>query len=108
MNKRSNIGRPVGARLRAAAAAAATALALLTAVGDPAHADAPSTASATALAGICTSYPLPVALTAGGPVDQHVAVHLCVPYQAVERGRIDVFVHGATSNQTYWDWPQDP
>ena len=93
------------ARSRAFTALAACALA----AGTTAVAAAPASASTPAADayGSCTSMRLPVALAAGQPAGQTVAATLCVPNSTTAPGRIDLLVHGATYNRSYWDWPTD-
>ena len=57
-------------------------------------------------AGVCHSVRLPVALGSGLPANQTISATLCVPHAHHARV-IDVLVHGATYNHTYWDFPVD-
>jgi len=51
---------------------------------------------------------LPVALAAGQPTDQTLSGTFCIPATwATGSHDVDVLVHGATYNRSYWDWPQD-
>jgi pimeloyl-ACP methyl ester carboxylesterase len=60
-------------------------------------------------AGQCAAVTLPAALAPGAAADQTLAGTLCQPS---DPGRgpltVDVLTSGATYNQSYWDWPQDP
>lgn len=60
--------------------------------------------------GTCQTESLPVALSQGQPANQTLAGVYCTPTQWAQNKphSIDVLVHGATYNKTYWDWPQDP
>ena len=56
--------------------------------------------------GVCHPVKLPVALAQGQTADQTVAGTLCTPlYWHAGQHRIDVLVHGATYNSSYWDFP---
>ncbi len=54
----------------------------------------------------CQELSLTVALGPGLPADQTIAGTLCIPahYSGPSR-QIDVLVHGATYNRSYWDFP---
>lgn len=100
------------ARLLRAPIAAALVL-LLTALGSSAPANAVSNASTTsttssataAAAGHCTDVAYTLAATPGGTPDQTIAGTLCLPAQNPGTTRVDVLVHGASYNRSYWDWP---
>lgn len=77
-----------------------SALAVSTLVA-PAHATVPLATRA------CTEIRLPVALLPGLPRTETVAGTLCLPATGTA-DRIDVLVHGAGYNRTYWDWPVAP
>jgi pimeloyl-ACP methyl ester carboxylesterase len=55
----------------------------------------------------CREVNIPVALVAGQPASQKVFAEFCLP-----RGRapqtVQLLVHGATYNHTYWDFPYQP
>lgn len=87
------------ARLSATAAVAALVAALFPAF--------PSPAAATT-GGTCQSVQTRVALTPGGPADQTVSGTLCRPATQPAATTVDVLVHGASYNRSYWDWPLDP
>lgn len=58
--------------------------------------------------GICRSVSVRVALAQGQPADQTVAGTFCMPfYWHNGQKRVDVLVHGATYNSSYWDFPYD-
>src|SRR5262245_55849324 len=57
----------------------------------------------------CSTVTVPAALAEGGPANQTISGVLCTPGSyAGGVHRVDVLVHGATYDHTYWDWPQDP
>lgn len=57
--------------------------------------------------GNCTEVQKQVALTPGHPSDYTIHGTVCLPDQwAPGEHQIDVLVHGATYNRSYWDWPQ--
>ena len=59
--------------------------------------------------GSCQAVVVPVALTAGAYASQSVAGTLCQPLTwGPGPHAVDVLSSGATYNQSYWDWPQDP
>lgn len=62
---------------------------------------------AAASSGGCQALRIPVALSPGGPADQTIAGTLCRP-AGQSATRVDVLVHGASYNQSYWDWPVNP
>lgn len=51
--------------------------------------------------GFCTDVPVPVALGSGQPHKQYVAGTFCYPYG--KASSVDVLIHGATYDRTYWD-----
>ena len=54
----------------------------------------------------CRSLSLPVALSDGGPANQRVSGILCTPATWADGPyEVDVLLHGATYNKTYWDFP---
>lgn len=57
--------------------------------------------------GTCQTIPIPVALAPGQPPDQKISAEYCVPFGA-KPSAVDVYDHGATYNNTYFDWPQNP
>lgn len=65
----------------------------------------PARAAVAASGGGCQSLRISVALAPGGPADQTVAGTLCRPAAHPAANRVDVLVHGASYNQSYWDWP---
>lgn len=58
-----------------------------------------------AAAGSCSTVAVPVALAPGQAASQTVSALLCEPPGGVHP--VDVLVHGATYDSSYWDWPQD-
>ncbi|HSX00851.1 MAG TPA: alpha/beta hydrolase [Candidatus Saccharimonas sp.] len=57
----------------------------------------------------CRALSMPVALGPGLPATETVAGTLCVPAQFTGPKQVDVLVHGASYNRTYWDFPvQEP
>lgn len=65
--------------------------------------------AASAAYGNCQNTTLPVAMSAGQAKDQTIAGTYCTPATwATSAHAVDVLVHGATYNRSYWDWPQDP
>jgi len=88
-------------------AAGAAALVPLMVAAGAATATAAAATPAGALTRSCQMVEIPVALAAGDPADQHLAADYCVPPGSRARAA-DVLVPGATYNDTYWDWPQDP
>ncbi|NUR25802.1 MAG: alpha/beta hydrolase [Catenulispora sp.] len=54
----------------------------------------------------CTDVRLPVSLSPGLPATETIDGALCLP--AAGTPQIDVLVHGAAYNRTYWDWPVEP
>jgi len=64
---------------------------------------------ASALAGgTCQNVTVPVALAAGQSANQSLAGTFCVPSTwAPGTHDVDVLVHGATYDRSYWDWPQN-
>ncbi|GAA2036027.1 alpha/beta fold hydrolase [Catenulispora yoronensis] len=46
-----------------------------------------------------------MALAPGGPADQTISGTLCRPTSQPSASTVDVLVHGAGYNQSYWDWP---
>ncbi|WP_344657348.1 alpha/beta hydrolase [Catenulispora subtropica] len=54
----------------------------------------------------CTDVRLPVALAPGSPRTEVVDGTLCLP--AAGTTQVDVLIHGAGYNRTYWDWPVAP
>src|SRR5688572_14466912 len=55
----------------------------------------------------CTSVQKPVALGPGQPAIYQISGTLCLPTTwAPGPHQIDVLVHGATYDRSYWDWPQ--
>lgn len=65
----------------------------------------PIPAAATTSAGTCQNVALKVALAPGGPADQTIAGTLCRPTAQPSATTVDVLVHGASYNRSYWDWP---
>ncbi|NUP46754.1 MAG: alpha/beta hydrolase [Catenulispora sp.] len=96
--------RQTSARLSAVIAVltALAALSVAVVVAQP-----PARAAAAASAGSCQSLRIAVALAPGAPADQTVAGTLCRPAAQPVANRVDVLVHGASYNQSYWDWPVD-
>lgn len=65
--------------------------------------------AANAAYGTCQTENLPIALSPGQPVNLTLAGTYCTPNQWASGAHdVDVLMHGATYNQTYWDWPQNP
>lgn len=65
-------------------------------------------ASAATVGGTCQDVNLPVALASGQATDQTLSGTFCTPTSWAEGAHdVDVLVHGATYNRSYWDWPQD-
>lgn len=100
-------------QIRARSSAAASAVAALAAllfpqVPVPAAATTAATTSAATSAGVCQNVSLPVALAPGGPADQTIAGTLCRPAAQPSSTTVDVLVHGASYNRSYWDWPDQP
>ncbi|HEX3568450.1 MAG TPA: alpha/beta fold hydrolase [Candidatus Saccharimonadales bacterium] len=59
--------------------------------------------------GTCQTENLTIAQSPGGPANLTLAGTYCTPTQwASGTHGIDVLMHGATYNQTYWGWPQNP
>ena len=88
--------------IKARLSAGASAVAVLAALLLP---QAPVPAAATTSAGTCQSLSLRVALAPGGPTDQTIAGTLCRPTAQPSATTVDVLVHGASYNRSYWDWP---
>lgn len=66
----------------------------------------PSKAEAATTNGDCHNVTVPVALANGLPANKIIAGTLCTPYTWAENShQVDVLVHGATYNRSYWDWP---
>lgn len=67
-----------------------------------------SLASASAWAGLlprsCDTLQIAVSLAAGEPADQRVSATLCRPLIG-NPAQVDLLVHGATYNGSYWDFP---
>lgn len=87
--------------------AAATLLASVSLVplSNPAQAHA-SSITTTSSFGHCQSLQLPVALGEGQPADQSIHGTLCTPlYWYGGAHNIDVLLHGATYNSSYWNFP---
>lgn len=63
--------------------------------------------AAVAVGKSCVDVRLPVALTPGLPRTEAIDGTLCVPAGGTP-DRIDVLVHGASYNRSYWDWPVSP
>lgn len=57
--------------------------------------------------GSCTAVSLQTALAPGQPADQTIKGTLCNPSNWSGTHEVDVLVHGATYNRSYWDWPID-
>lgn len=89
------------ARLSAGASAVGALAALL-------FAQVPVQAVATTSAGTCQNVSLRVALAPGGPADQTIAGTLCRPAVQPSAATVDVLVHGASYNRSYWDWQDQP
>lgn len=65
-------------------------------------------ATGTGKAGVCQLVRLSVSLGQGQVSDQTVAGTLCTPlFWHGNQKRVDVLVHGATYNSTYWDFPYE-
>lgn len=58
-------------------------------------------------AGSCTAVDIPVALSPAGQRSLHLAADYCVP-AGRPAAAVDVLVPGATYDDDYWTWPQDP
>src|SRR5690348_16480272 len=58
-------------------------------------------------AGLCGQIPLHVSLAPGQPARQYVSGTFCYPFKPDRSRGIDVLVHGATYDRTYWDSPFD-
>jgi pimeloyl-ACP methyl ester carboxylesterase len=55
-------------------------------------------------AGICTNMPqMHVALAAGQPRKTYIAGTFCFPFKPDRKPAIDILVHGATYDRSYWD-----
>lgn len=67
----------------------------------------PTMAAATTVsrAGTCQNIRVAVALSPGALANQTVSGTLCRPAISPTATRIDVLVHGASYNRSYWDWP---
>ncbi|HSX05657.1 MAG TPA: alpha/beta hydrolase [Candidatus Saccharimonadales bacterium] len=65
-------------------------------------------AAADSLSGSCQDVSFGVALATGQPANQTLSGTYCTPaVWASGAHDVDVLVHGATYNRSYWDWPQD-
>lgn len=65
--------------------------------------------AANAAYGACQNMTLPVAMGPGQTQSQTLAGTYCTPTTwAHGAHKLDVLVHGATYNRSYWDWPVDP
>lgn len=72
--------------------------------GPKAHAN-----PATGRAGRCEDVLVQVSAHQGEAPDDHIAATLCTPHTwAPGEHRTDILVAGATYNQSYWDWPENP
>ena len=65
----------------------------------------PPAAASVTVSSSCQTLRIPVALSPGGPADQSISGTLCRPAASPSVTRVDVLVHGASYNQSYWDWP---
>lgn len=54
-------------------------------------------------AGFCAQVPVPVALSPGQPKKQNISGTFCYPFNPDRSRSIDILVHGATYDRTYWD-----
>src|SRR4051812_19257953 len=54
----------------------------------------------------CSDVRLPVSLSPGLPRTEVIDGTLCVP--AAGSTEVDVLIHGAAYNRSYWDWPVAP
>lgn len=75
---------------------------------NPRAASGTSPTSATAWGANCVEATLPVALAEGGPADQTIWGRLCTPAWNSTPATVQVLVHGATYDHTYWDFPYQP
>ena len=58
--------------------------------------------------GACQSVQLPMALASGQPANQTIAGTLCTPHLwSKSQHQIDILLHGATYNSSYWNFPYD-
>jgi pimeloyl-ACP methyl ester carboxylesterase len=56
--------------------------------------------------GTCQSEQLHVPLAADQPADQTINGTLCIPlWWSGHQHEVDILLHGATYNSTYWNWP---
>jgi len=66
-------------------------------------------AVASPIHGTCQDVALAAALGPGLPANKTIRGTLCLPNAWAGRAhQIDVLVHGATYDRTYWDWPVNP
>lgn len=54
-------------------------------------------------AGVCMQIPLPVSLAPHQPAKQNVSSTLCYPFKPDRSRTLDVLLHGASYDRTYWD-----
>jgi pimeloyl-ACP methyl ester carboxylesterase len=69
------------------------------------------TASATPAAdaaGTCQNLAFTVATAPNGAAAQTISGTLCTPNVAPHATQLDILVHGASYNRSYWDWPVQP
>jgi hypothetical protein len=52
----------------------------------------------------CRDVNIPVALMAGQPANQKIFAEFCLPHGRAPQ-TVQLLVHGATHNHTYWDFP---
>jgi len=97
----------ISEKTRPAARMFAAGVTALAATGIWALPASPAAAATAHTSGDCVSLRIPVALAPDLAPAEQIAGTLCVPVGRVAT-TVDVLVHGAGYDQTYWNWPVDP